>query len=41
MKKFLVGLGVVTVAVVGVLTVVMLNSDLLEDFGDEDEDYDY
>lgn len=39
MKKFLVGLGVVTVAVVGVLTVVMLNSDLLEDFGDEDYDY--
>lgn len=39
MKKFLVGLGVVTVAVVGVLTVVMLNSDLLEDFGEEDYDY--
>jgi hypothetical protein len=39
MKKFLVGLGVVTVAVMGVLTVVVLNSDLLEDFGEEDYDY--
>ena len=39
MKKFLVGFGVVTVAVIGVLTVVMLNSDLLEDFGEEDYDY--